>query len=54
MNTAPFAVQYFTKFFDLLNGQEGPLMPDYTVPQTFEQYAKGKDPEIQYLYDNLL
>ena len=22
--------------------------------QTFEQYAKGEDPEIQYLYDNLL
>ena len=54
MNTAPFAVQYSTKFFDLLNGQEGPLMPDYTVPQTFAQYAKGEDPEIQYLYDNLL
>ena len=50
----PFGVQYSTKFFDLLGGQEGPLMPDYTVPQPFAQYAKGKDAEIAYLYENLL
>lgn len=50
----PFGVQYSTKFFDLLGGQEGPLMPDYTVPQPFAQYAKGEDAEIAYLYENLL
>ena len=50
----PFGVQYSTKFFDLLGGQEGPLMPDYTVPQPFAQYAKGEDAEIAYLYKNLL
>lgn len=50
----PFGVQYSTKFFDLLGGQEGPLEPDYTVPQPFAQYAKGEDAEIAYLYENLL
>lgn len=54
MESVPFGVQYSTKYFDLLGGQEGPLPPDYTVPQTFAQYAKGEDAEIQYLYDNLL
>lgn len=50
----PFGVQYSTKFFDLLGGQEGPLEPDYVVPQPFAQYAKGEDAEIAYLYENLL
>ena len=54
MESVPFGVQYSIKYFDLLDGQEGPLVPDYIVPQTFEQYAKGEDAEIQYLYDNLL
>ena len=53
MDSAPFAVTCALDYFVIL-GQKGSLVPDYTVPQTFEQYAKGKDPEIQYLYDNLL
>ena len=53
MDRAPFAVTCALDYFVIL-GQKGSLVPDYTVPQTFEQYAKGKDPEIQYLYDNLL
>ena len=54
IENTPIAMQYSTKFFDLLGGQEGPLMPDYTVPQPFAQYAKGEDAEIAYLYENLL
>lgn len=53
MDSAPFAVTCALDYFVIL-GQKGSLVPDYTVPQTFEQYAKGEDPEIQYLYDNLL
>ncbi len=53
MDSAPFAVTCALDYFVIL-GQKGSLVPDYIVPQTFEQYAKGEDPEIQYLYDNLL
>lgn len=53
MDSVPFAVTCALDYFEIL-GQKGSLVPDYTVPQTFEQYAKGEDPEIQYLYDNLL
>ena len=53
MDSVPFAVTCALDYFVIL-GQKGALIPDYTVPQTFEQYAKGEDPEIQYLYDNLL
>lgn len=53
MDSAPFAVTCALDYFEIL-GQKGSLVPDYIVPQTFEQYAKGEDPEIQYLYDNLL
>lgn len=53
MDSVPFAVTCALDYFVIL-GQKGSLVPDYIVPQTFEQYAKGKDPEIQYLYDNLL
>ena len=53
MDSAPFAATCALDYFVIL-GQKGSLVPDYTVPQTFEQYAKGEDPEIQYLYDNLL
>lgn len=54
MENTPIAMQYSTKYFDLLYGVEGPLEPDYTVPQSFAQYAKGEDAEIAYLYENLL
>lgn len=54
MENTPIAMQYSTKYFDLLYGVEGPLEPDYTVPQPFAQYAKGEDAEIAYLYENLL
>lgn len=53
MDSVPFAVTCALDYFVIL-GQKGSLVPDYIVPQTFEQYAKGEDPEIQYLYDNLL
>ena len=53
MDSVPFAVTCALDYFVIL-GQKGSLVPDYTVPQTFEQYAKGEDPEIQYLYNNLL
>lgn len=53
MDSAPFAVTCALDYFVIL-GQKGSLVPDYIVPQTFEQYAKGEDPEIQYLYDHLL
>lgn len=53
MDSVPFAVTCALDYFEIL-GQKGSLVPDYIVPQTFEQYAKGEDPEIQYLYDNLL
>ena len=53
MDSAPFAVTCALDYFVIL-GQKGSLVPDYIVPQTFEQYAKGEDAEIQYLYDNLL
>ena len=53
MDSVPFAVTCALDYF-LILGQKGSLVPDYIVPQTFEQYAKGEDPEIQYLYDNLL
>ena len=54
MENTPIAMQYSTKYFDLLYGVEGPLEPDYVVPQPFAQYAKGEDAEIAYLYENLL
>ena len=53
MDSVPFSVTCALDYFVIL-GQKGSLVPDYIVPQTFEQYAKGEDPEIQYLYDNLL
>lgn len=53
MDSVPFAVTCALDYFVIL-GQKGSLVPDYIVPQTFEQYAKGEDPEIQYLYNNLL
>ncbi len=53
MDSAPFAVTCALDYFVIL-GQKGSLVPDYIVPQTFEQYAKGENPEIQYLYNNLL
>ena len=53
MDSVPFAVTCALDYFVIL-GQTGSLVPDYIVPQTFEQYAKGEDAEIQYLYDNLL
>ena len=53
MDSVPFAVTCALDYFVIL-GQKGSLVPDYIVPQTFEQYTKGEDPEIQYLYDNLL
>ena len=53
MDSVPFAVTCALDYFVIL-GQKGSLVPDYIVPQTFEQYAKGEDAEIQYLYDNLL
>ena len=53
MDSVPFAVTCALDYFEIL-GQKGSLVPDYIVPQTFEQYAKGEDPEIQYLYNNLL
>lgn len=53
MDSVPFAVTCALDYFVIL-GQKGSLVPDYIVPQTFEQYAKGENPEIQYLYNNLL
>ena len=53
MDSAPFAVTCALDYFVFLD-QKGALVPDYIVPQTFEQYDKGEDAEIQYLYDNLL
>ena len=53
IDSAPFAVTCALDYFVFL-GQKGALVPDYIVPQTFEQYDKGEDAEIQYLYDNLL
>lgn len=53
MDSVPFAVTCALDYFVIL-GQKGSLVPDYIVPQTFAQYAKGEDAEIQYLYDNLL
>ena len=43
MDSAPFAVTCALDYFVIL-GQKGSLVPDYIVPQTFEQYAKGGGP----------
>ena len=53
MDSAPFAVTCALDYFVFLD-QKGALVPDYIVSQTFEQYDKGEDAEIQYPYDNLL
>ena len=52
MESMPFKVQYSTKYFDLIPGLEGPLMPNEIVPRSFQEYQEGKDAEIEYLYNN--
>ena len=52
MESIPFKVQYSTKYFDLIPGLEGPLMPNEIVPRSFQEYQEGKDAEIEYLYNN--
>lgn len=49
MKTLPCSLYYPYKYFDMLPGKTGSLLPDVNIPITFEDYINGKDPVFEYI-----
>ena len=43
-------VTYSTKYFETWKGHDGALIPDKTIPASVEDFKRGRDSVLEYIY----